>query len=95
MSENEEISEELKGVCDLEELLLVVYDDDFNTLDWAIQCFMEVCDYTHDQSEKLTLLIHSTGKAIVKTGDREKLRFLKEALVNRGFSAVIETKEEN
>lgn len=69
---------------------LLVYNDDFNTFDWVIQCFMEVCNHTFEQSEQLSLIVHYKGKAIVKTGQLAKLKPMKEALVERGLSAVIE-----
>ncbi len=70
---------------------LVVYNDDFNTFDWVIQCFMEVCNHTQEQSEQLSLLVHFKGKATVKTGPFPVLKPMKDALVDRGLSAVIET----
>jgi len=70
---------------------LIVYNDDYNTFDWVIKCFMEVCNHTFIQSEQLSLLVHFKGKATVKTGAFEDLRPLKDALVERGLSAVIET----
>lgn len=70
---------------------IIVYNDDFNTFDWVITCFMEVCGHTHEQSEQLSLLIHFKGKADVKTGPFEVLKPMKDALVERGLSAVIET----
>lgn len=70
---------------------IVVYNDDHNTFDWVITCFMEVCGHTHEQSEQLSLLIHFKGKASVKTGPFDSLKPMKDALVERGLSAVIET----
>jgi len=82
--------EEEKTTSELELSQLLVFNDDFNTFDWVIQCFMEVCNHTFEQSEQLSLLVHYKGKAIVKTGDFDKLKPMKEALVERGLSAVIE-----
>ncbi len=70
---------------------LVVYNDDFNTFDWVIECFVDVLAHTAEQAEQLSLIIHFTGKATVKTAPLEVLRPLKDALVERGLSAVIET----
>jgi len=70
---------------------LIVYNDDFNTFDWVIQSFMEICSHTFEQSEQLSLLVHYKGKAIVKTGNFNLLKPMKDALVDRGLSAVIET----
>lgn len=74
-----------------EKAQLIVYNDDFNTFDWVIQCFMEVCHHTQEQSEQLSLLVHFKGKAVVKTGTYDKVKPMKDALVDRGLSAVIET----
>lgn len=74
-----------------EESFLVVYNDDYNTFDWVIQCFIEICNHTFEQSEQLSLIIHYKGKATVKTGPMEVLKPMKDSLVQRGLSAVIET----
>ncbi|MBK9254603.1 MAG: ATP-dependent Clp protease adaptor ClpS [Saprospiraceae bacterium] len=81
--------EELSDVGEKSQLL--VYNDDYNTFDWVIQCLMEVCNHTHEQSEQLSLLVHFKGKAVVKTGSLSVLKPMKDALVERGLSAVIET----
>lgn len=70
---------------------LIVYNDDFNTFDWVIKCFMEVCNHTQEQSEQLSILVHFKGKATVKTGTLSVLKPMKDALVDRGLSAVIES----
>ena len=70
---------------------LVVYNDDHNTFDWVIQCFVEVVGHTFEQSEQLSLLVHYKGRAAVKTAPMNILKPLKSELVNRGLSAVIET----
>lgn len=69
---------------------LIVYNDDHNTFDWVIQCFVEVLGHAHAQSEQLALMIHTKGKAAVKNGPKNKLKPQKDALGERGLSAVIE-----
>ena len=73
-----------------EEAQLIVYNDDHNTFDWVIQCFMEVLNHSHDQAEQLSLIIHLKGKATVKTAPKKVLQPKKDALIERGLSAVIE-----
>ncbi len=70
---------------------LIVYNDDFNTFDWVIQCFMDICNHSFEQSEQLSLIIHFKGKAVVKTDVLDVLQPMKDALVDRGLSAVIES----
>ena len=89
-SEVDEVMQVEKTTTDLQQAQLVVYNDDFNTFDWVIQCFMEVCDHTFEQAEQLSLIVHYKGKAVVKTGNFDKLKPMKDALVERGLSAVID-----
>lgn len=70
---------------------LIVLNDDFNTFDWVIQCLMEVCKHTFEQAEQLSLIVHFKGKAVVKTSSFEVLLPLKDALCDRGLSAIIDT----
>lgn len=74
-----------------EQSQLIVYNDDVNTFDWVIESLMEICNHGFIQSEQLALLIHFKGKATVKTARLDELSPMKDALVERGISAVIET----
>jgi ATP-dependent Clp protease adaptor protein ClpS len=84
------LEEELEESDVGEHSQLIVYNDDHNTFDWVIQCFIEVLDHTPEQSEQLAMLIHFKGKATVKTAPFKELKPKKDALVDRGLSAVIE-----
>ena len=84
------LDEELADIGVGDHAQLVVYNDDHNTFDWVIQCFMEVLGHGSAQSEQLAMLIHFKGKATVKTAPKPVLKPKKEALVDRGLSAVIE-----
>ncbi len=70
---------------------LIVYNDDHNTFEWVIQCFVDVLQHDSAQAEQCALIIHFKGKATVKTAPHRELRPKREALVERGLSAVIET----
>jgi ATP-dependent Clp protease adaptor protein ClpS len=70
---------------------LIVYNDDFNTFEWVIECLVDVLNHSNEQAEQLSLIIHYNGKATVKTAPVPVLRPFKDALVERGLSAVIET----
>jgi len=74
---------------------LIVYNDDHNTFNWVIECFMNVLNHTHEQSEQLSLIIHFKGKATVKSATKSVLLPYKDALVERGLSAVIEEIQES
>ncbi|MBK7959378.1 MAG: ATP-dependent Clp protease adaptor ClpS [Bacteroidetes bacterium] len=84
--------EELEDVLVIEKLSskLVVHNDEVNTFDFVIESLIEVCSHTWEQAEQCSLFIHHKGKYAVKDGDLEKLRPMKEALLERGISATIE-----
>lgn len=91
IKEVDELVEVLEKDANTNSSQLIVFNDDFNTFDWVIQSFMEICNHTFEQSEQLSILVHFTGKANVKSGNFTTLEPMKDALVERGISAVIET----
>ena len=68
---------------------LIVHNDEVNSFEWVIECFMEVLGHTSEQSEQLAWIIHTKGKAYVKRGGLTELRPFAEALLSRGLSAQI------
>jgi len=87
------IVEEL--TTDGEQTQLIVLNDDYNTFDWVIECFMEVLNHTNEQSEQLAWMVHTKGRASVKLGTFEELKPLKDALTDRGLNAIIEHEKVN
>lgn len=85
----EVVLEEIADTGNLAEL--IVYNDDINTFDWVIKCLMEILQHSSERAEQLSLIIHYKGKATVKTATMDVLRPLRNALVDRGLSAVIES----
>ncbi len=73
---------------------LIVYNDDVNSFEWVIYCFMEVLQHSFEQAEQLSLIIHYKGKGTVKSGKRDDLEPLCTALLDRGLSAEVEGGEE-
>lgn len=69
---------------------LIVYNDDVNTFEWVIECFVKILEHTAEQAEQLSIIIHTKGKATVKTAPKRELRPKKDALIEKGLSAVIE-----
>ena len=78
-----------EGIGDFSEL--IVHNDDVNTFDWVIECLIQICNHTFEQAEQLSLIVHFKGKATVKTASFPVLKPMKDALCERGLSAVIET----
>jgi ATP-dependent Clp protease adaptor protein ClpS len=71
-------------------LKVVLYNDDVNTFDWVIECLCELCQHDEIQAEQCAVLVHYKGKAVVKTGEEDKMRSICQALCDRGLSAVVE-----
>ncbi len=95
-STDTEIFEDVDVLLDVEfGSQLVVYNDDHNTFDWVIKCFIEVCKHSQEQAEQLSLLVHYKGKACAKTDSFDVLKPMKDALCDRGLSAVIESTKDN
>ena len=78
-----------------EQTQLIVLNDDYNTFDWVIECFMEVLNHTNEQSEQLAWIVHTKGRASVKLGTLEELKPYKDALTDRGLNAIIEHEKVN
>ncbi|REJ83639.1 MAG: ATP-dependent Clp protease adaptor ClpS [Bacteroidetes bacterium] len=68
---------------------LVLYNDDYNTFEFVIECLIEICQHDVIQAEQCTYIVHYNGKCAVKTGSFSDLQPMKHALCDKGLSAVI------
>jgi ATP-dependent Clp protease adaptor protein ClpS len=78
-----------------EQAQLIVLNDDYNTFDWVIECFIEILNHTSEQAEQSAWIVHTKGRASVKIGIFEVLKPFREALVDRGLNAIIEHEKVN
>ena len=69
---------------------IVLYNDDVNTFDFVIESLIKVCKHDTIQAEQCTHIVHFNGKCEVKKGSFSELKPMKEALIERGLSAVID-----
>ena len=69
---------------------LMVHNDNVNTFDWVIQSLIEICQHSTVQAEQCAIFIHFKGSYAVKHGSRERLKPMKEGLVDRGINATLE-----
>ena len=69
---------------------LILYNDDVNTFEHVIEALIDICEHDLIQAEQCTYIVHYSGKCSVKNGSYLKLKPLKEGLIDRGLSAVIE-----
>jgi ATP-dependent Clp protease adaptor protein ClpS len=74
---------------------LIVHNDDVNSFEWVIESFMDILNHPADQAEQLAMIIHNKGKATVKTAAFGVLKPMKDALCDRGLSAIIEGGDED
>ncbi len=70
---------------------LIVYNDDVNTFDWVIESLMAICSHTYEQASQCAIFIHFKGKYAVKHGSETELIPMKDALLDRGISASVES----
>jgi len=70
---------------------LVVHNDDVNTFEWVIESLVDICRHTPEQAEQCAYFIHFKGKYAVKHGTETELIPMKEALLDRGITATIES----
>ncbi len=70
---------------------LVVWNDEVNTFEWVIETLIEVCHHTQEQAEQCALLIHTQGKYAVKQGSYAILKPMRDAIIERGIGATIES----
>ena len=83
----EEISELVNSS---KEKQIVVYNDDYNTFDHVIECFVKYCKHQRLQAEQCANIIHNNGKCSVKKGSLKDLKPINEALCENGLNARIE-----
>jgi len=72
-----------------DKVTIVLFNDDFNTFDWVIKSLVDVCEHSTIQAEQCAMIVHFKGKYPVKSGAKEKLVPMCEALLDRGLSAQI------
>jgi ATP-dependent Clp protease adaptor protein ClpS len=83
----EELLEVLDEITDRQKLLL--YNDDVNTFDHVIDCLIRICKHDELQAEQCALIVHTKGKATVKTGARADLIGMCQALLDEDLNATI------
>lgn len=89
----EEIVIEELSSTKVEDLLtskLIVFNDDVNSFEWVIECFVKYLQQTPEQAEQCAMLVHNRGRYAVKHGSEEDLLPFKVALDDAGLSTEIQ-----
>ena len=87
--QEDELVEVLDDLEDIEPKNLIVFNDDHNTFEHVINTLVKVCKHTLQQAEQCTWLIHYRGKCIVKTGNLNKLKPMRDSICDAGIDARI------
>ncbi len=69
---------------------IILYNDDYNSFAWVIECLMKYCGQDSLQAEQCAHLVHFKGRCDVKGGSYDKLKPICEALLESGLTAKIE-----
>lgn len=88
-SEIQELVEVEEHIGDEEKKSLVVFNDDFNTVDHVIETLIKVCKHDPMQAEQCTMLIHYKGKCSVKEGGYHYLNPMRQGITDAGIKAAI------
>jgi ATP-dependent Clp protease adaptor protein ClpS len=69
---------------------LILWNDEYNTFQWVIECLIKVCKHEYEQASQCAHLVHFTGKCDVKRGDQETIKKMYEKLKSAGLTVTME-----
>lgn len=69
---------------------LILYNDDVNSMEWVIDALYNICKLNEEDSVKIMIEAHTTGKAVAKTGTLKEMSAMKVALNARHINAEVE-----
>ncbi len=72
------------------ENFLILHNDDVHTFDYVIDALINICEHGYEQATQCTMLVHYKGKCDVKKGGFDKLKPLKDALIEKELNATID-----
>jgi ATP-dependent Clp protease adaptor protein ClpS len=70
--------------------ILMLYNDNYNSFDWVIECLMKVCGHEYEQASQCAHQVHFTGKCDVKRGDKETITKMYNKLKGAGLTVTME-----
>lgn len=68
---------------------LMLFNDDYNSFDYVINCLIRYCGHSNIQAEQCALIVHNNGQCDVKRGEFKKLEPICTALLEAGLTADI------
>lgn len=76
-----------------EKHFLILFNDEHNTFEHVTESLIRICKHDEVQAEQCATIAHFKGKCDIKTGTYPTLKPMKEALIECGLSATIESLE--
>ncbi|HZH73945.1 MAG TPA: ATP-dependent Clp protease adaptor ClpS [Mariniphaga sp.] len=74
----------------VEKYFLMLHNDEVHSFDYVIEALMEICNHSHEQATQCTFITHHKGSCDIRKGEYEKLRRMKNALINKELIVTIE-----
>ena len=68
---------------------LLVFNDDYHTFDFVIDCLETICHLSKAQSVTCTNIIHYKGLCVVKHGSYDSLKQMCRELLQKGLKAEV------
>jgi ATP-dependent Clp protease adaptor protein ClpS len=68
----------------------IVWNDPVNLMSYVTYVFRSYFGYSQDEAERLMLQVHHEGKAVVSTGNREKMEVDVQAMHSYGLWATMQ-----
>ncbi|MFO7880386.1 MAG: ATP-dependent Clp protease adaptor ClpS [Bacteroidota bacterium] len=69
---------------------MVLHNDDFNSFDYVIECLVDVCNHDVTQAEQCAYITHYKGRCDIKSGKFSELKPMKDNLIEKGLTVVIQ-----
>ena len=74
---------------ELDQKSLVLFNDDFNSLNHVIDCLIAICEHDPIQAEQCAVITHFNGKCKIKNGTPKDLLSFKNDLQHYNLDAEI------
>ncbi len=79
---------ELRAALDVP-WVLIVWNDPINLMNYVVHVFRSYFGYPREEAERLMLLVHHAGHAVVASGPREEMERHAQAMHDYGLQATI------
>ncbi|TXK19634.1 ATP-dependent Clp protease adapter ClpS [Homoserinibacter sp. GY 40078] len=69
--------------------MLIVWNDPINLMNYVVHVFRRHFGYPREEAERLMLLVHNEGRAVVASGPREEMERHAQAMHEYGLHATV------